>query len=72
MGSTGSEPPAPFRIRPAFTTIPGPSSIEEEVEKAARDEAPQAPVDQGPKAVPAEGTVASASPDERGDGVRPS
>lgn len=47
-------------------------TLEDEVEKAARDEVPQAPVDHGPRPVPAEGTVASASPEERGDGVRPS
>lgn len=48
-------------------------SIEEEVEKAARDEA-QKPVpaaDPGPLAVPAGGTVASPAAEERGDPVRP-
>ncbi len=44
-------------------------SIEEEVEKAARDEAPKAA--DGPRAVPAEGTVASAASEERPDPVRP-
>ncbi len=43
-------------------------SIEEEVEKAARDEAPKR--DAAPQAVPAEGTVASAG-EERSDPIRP-
>lgn len=43
-------------------------SIEEEVEKAARDEAPKP--DPEPRAVPAEGTVASAA-EERNDPIRP-
>jgi TatA/E family protein of Tat protein translocase len=42
-------------------------SIEEEVEKAAHDEAPKA--EAAPKAVPAEGTVANAA--ERSDPIRP-
>jgi len=42
-------------------------SIEEEVDKAARDEA-ERPVP-GPR--PAEGAVASAAPEERNDPVRP-
>jgi TatA/E family protein of Tat protein translocase len=50
-------------------------SIEEEVEKAARDEAEKAvpgpdPVP-GPQAVPAGETVASPAAEERGDAVRP-
>ncbi len=44
-------------------------SIEEEVEKVARDEA--AKPAEGPRAVPAEGTVASAPAEERPDPVRP-
>ena len=44
-------------------------SLEEEVEKASRDEAEKAAP--GPRAVPAEGTVASPAAEERGDGVRP-
>ena len=43
-------------------------SIEEEVEKVARDAAPKS--DAAPKAVPAEGTVASAA-EERPDPIRP-
>ena len=44
-------------------------SIEEEVEKAGREEAEKpAP---GPRAVPAEGTVASAAAEERPDPARP-
>ena len=42
-------------------------SIEEEVEKAARDEAEKP----APRAVPAEGSVASPAAEERGDTVRP-
>ena len=47
-------------------------SIEEEVEKAARDEAPRPDPEAGPKAVAAEGTVASAAGEERRDPNRPS
>jgi len=44
-------------------------SLEEEVEKATRDEAEKpAP---GPRAVPAEGTVASAAPEGRPDPAKP-
>lgn len=43
-------------------------SIEEEVEKVAREEAPKP--DAAPKAVPAEGTVASAA-EERSEPIRP-
>jgi TatA/E family protein of Tat protein translocase len=45
-------------------------SIEEEVEKAARDEEATKPAE-GPRAVPAEGTVASAPAEERSDPARP-
>ena len=47
-------------------------SIEEEVEKAARDEAPRPDPEPGPKAVAAEGTVASAVGEEPRDPIRPS
>ena len=47
-------------------------SIEEEVEKAAREEATKPPPDPGPRAVAAEGTVASAAAEERRDPIRPS
>lgn len=46
-------------------------SIEEEVEKVARDEAEKPAPAPGPKAVPAEGTVASAAAEERRDPVPP-
>ena len=46
-------------------------SLEEEVEKAARDEAEKPAPDPGPQPVAAEGTVASAAPEERVDPVRP-
>jgi TatA/E family protein of Tat protein translocase len=50
-------------------------SIEEEVEKATRDEAekpvPRPDPDPGPQAVPAGDTVASPAAEERGDTVRP-
>ena len=48
-------------------------SIEEEVEKASRDEAekPGPRFDPGPQAVPAPDTVASPAAEERGDPVRP-
>lgn len=47
-------------------------SIEEEVEKAAREEAPKPPPEPDPRPLPAEGTVASAAPEERRDPNRPS
>ena len=47
-------------------------SIEEEVEKAAREEAPKSAPEPDPRPQPAEGTVASAAPEERRDPIRPS